>query len=157
MTIAETARANAISFEVKKDGLAQRQSGDWQLRFTVSSVDMDQRLATAPMGARFQCVLVEVNDDETPADHKTKERDKWRELGPVKQSALRCLDPVFWAFLREHLHYHVDNDTQAAVAVRHFLGVTSRSELDKPGKMYERERWHSIDYQFQAWKAREHG
>src|SRR5215467_10256322 len=73
-TPAQAATENAISLEVKKDGLSQRQSGDWSLRFTVASADMDRRLTEAQMGARFACVLVELNDDETPVDHKAEER-----------------------------------------------------------------------------------
>jgi hypothetical protein len=79
-TPARQARENAISFEVKKDGLQQRQSGDWVLRLTVQAVDMDQRITTAPMGTRFVCALVEVGDDEMPVDHKAMDRDKWRAL-----------------------------------------------------------------------------
>src|SRR5262249_51157344 len=103
MPEADVARECAISFEVKKDGLTQRQSGDWQLRFTVQSVDMDNRLTQAPMGTRFQCVLVEVNDDESPRDHKGEQRNAWRDLGPTKQAGIRCADPIFWAYLREEL------------------------------------------------------
>jgi hypothetical protein len=157
MTEAETARANAISFEVKKDGLQQRQSGDWQLRFTVSSIDMDQRLATAPMGCRFACVLVEVDDDESPTDHKAEDRDKWRELGPVKQAGMRCKEPMFWAFMREYLHHSsVASEEAAAIVVRHYCAIKSRSELNKPGKTNERQRWYALDNAFQAWKAKEH-
>jgi hypothetical protein len=156
MTEAETARANAISFEVKKDGLAQRQSGDWQLRFTVSSVDMDQRLATAPMGARFACCLVEINDDETPVDHKAMERDKWREISARKQAVIRCKDPVFWAYLTEELHFPpIDNKHFAASLVREHCHVASRADLEKPGFHEQRERWHKLDYAFQAWRIRE--
>ena len=51
MNEAERARENAISFEVKKDGLQQRQSGDWVLRVTVAAIDMHQVIVNAPMGA----------------------------------------------------------------------------------------------------------
>lgn len=155
---AETARANAISFEVKKDGLAQRQSGDWQLRFTVSAIDMDQRLASAPMGARFACVLVEVNDDETPVDHQAQDRDKWRELGPARQAGIRCKDPVFWAYLTEELHYPTRSEQVAAAVVRDILCVESRSDLGKPGFTDARVRWHELDNAFQAWRLKDrHG
>lgn len=157
MNEAETATANAISFEVKKDGLQQRQSGDWQLRFTVSAIDMDQRLAACPMGTRFACVLVEVNDDETPVDHKAMERDKWRDLGAAKQAGIRCKDPMFWAFLAEELHFgNVANEQRAAEAVRSQCGVASRSELSQPGNSHARTIWHEIDWRFQAWKVAEH-
>lgn len=157
MTEAETARRNAISFEVKKDGLQQRQSGDWQLRFTVSAIDMDQRLASAAMGTRFACVLVEVNDDETPVDHRAMDRDKWRELGPAKQAGIRCKEPMFWAYLAEELHFgNITNEQRAAEAVRQQCGVASRSELSQPGNSHAREIWHNIDFGFQAWKVAEH-
>jgi hypothetical protein len=155
---AEKARANAISFEVKKDGLTQRQSGDWQLRFTVAALDMHERITTAPMGTRFACVLVEVNDDETPADREAQIRDKWRELGPVKQAGIRCKDAVFWAFLEEEMHFSdVSNEYRAANVVRLHCCVDSRSELEKPGNTHARQLWYGLDNGFQAWKARENG
>jgi hypothetical protein len=158
MNEAETATRNAISLEIKKDGLQQRQSGDWQLRVTVSAIDMDQRLATAPMGTRYACVLVEVDDDESPVDHHAMERDKWRDLGPTRQAGMRCKEPMFWAFLEEELHFgRVTNEQRAAEAVRNHCGIASRSELGLPGNSHARELWHAMDFGFQAWKARENG
>lgn len=154
MNEADTATANAISLEIKKDGLQQRQSGDWQLRFTVSSADMDQRLASAPMGTRYACVLVEVNDDETPVDYRAQERDKWRDLGPTKQAALRCKEPLFWAFLNEELHFvGVDSEGRAAEAIRDQCGVASRSDLSHNHRA--RTIWFEVDRHYQAWKASE--
>ena len=128
------ARDNAISFEVKKDGLTQRQSGDWVLRMTVQAIDMHQRIVNAAMGARFICALVEINDDETPVDHKAIERDKWRTLGPARQAGIRCKEPTFWAFLREQLRYEeVSSENEAACVVRELCNVLTRSDLSKPG------------------------
>jgi hypothetical protein len=147
---------NAISLEVKKDGLFQRQSGDWQLRFTVAAIDMHQRVTSAPMGTRFACVLVEISDNEEPVDHKAKERDKWRELGPARQAGLRCKDPVFWAFL-EAERYDVSDEPQAADAVRDICGVASRSDLNAVTQSAARLSWHDLDNRFQAWRVVEHG
>jgi hypothetical protein len=156
MTEAETAARNAISFECKKDGLQQRQSGDWQLRFTVSAIDMDQRLSSAPMGTRFACVLVEINDDESPVDHAAIARDKWRDLGPARQAGMRCKEPMFWVFLEEELHFpRIKTEEQAAQCIRDQCGVASRSELAVNHRA--RTIWFGIDNQFQAWKARENG
>lgn len=153
MHLADQAKANAISLEVKKDGLTQRQSGDWQIRFTVAAIDMDQKLSSAPMGTRYQCVLVEVNDDESPVDHKAQDRDKWRDLGPTKQAGIRCTDPVFWAWLEEEKHFSVNNSEQAAEVVRDICGIASRRDLEKPGNSMERLRWFDLDNAFQGWKA----
>lgn len=155
--LAATAVANSIQLELKKDGLSQRQSGDWSLRFTVAATDMDQRLAAAAMGTRYQAVLVEIDDNEEPVEHKAIERDKWRDLGPVKQAALRCKDPVFWAWLRETYPADQINDEKAAaIAVREICNVNSRADLGKPGNQRQRVLWHQLDQAYQAWKVVEH-
>jgi hypothetical protein len=156
--LAKAALNNAISLEVKKDGLQQRQSGDWTLRLVFGAIDYNEQLGRAPMGTRYACVLVEVNDDESPVDHATIEQGKWRDLGPAKQAGMRCKEPVFWAFLSEERSFpDVQSEEQAAACVRAVCGVSSRSELNKLG--YERERlaWHELDGAFQAWKAAENG
>lgn len=157
MNEAQTAVNNAISFEVKKDGLQQRQSGDWKLGFTVASVDMDQRLSAAPMGTRYACVLVEVGDDEQPVNHKAQERDKWRELGPTRQAGIRCKEPLFWTFLIEELHFdNIHSEAMAAEAVRRHCQIGSRRELEIVGNHRQRMLWYGLDNGFQAWKVREH-
>lgn len=155
---AKKAVQNAISLECKKDGLQQKQNGDWKLCVTIAAADMDQRVTTAAMGTRYQCVLVEISDDESPVDHKAIERDKWRALGPVKQAGIRCKEPMFWAFLGEEVwSTGINGEEEAAEAVRDLCGVASRSHLGKPGYSDARVSWHNIENQYQAWKVREHG
>ena len=148
MNPADLARQNAIPLEVKKDGLQQRQNGDWVLRFVVQAADMDQRLTSAAMGTRFQVALVEIGDDELP---KQKGKLDWRELQPAAQAGIRCSDPVFQTFLKEE-HYPQWNKSplDAAVCVRLICGVESRSELGSNHKA--RVIWKQLDDQFQAWQ-----
>ncbi|MCW2218794.1 hypothetical protein M2232_002326 [Bradyrhizobium japonicum] len=156
--LSDLASSNSLQFEVKKDGLTQRQSGDWQLRFTIAAIDMDQRLAAAPMGTRFACVMVEIDDDETPVDHVARERDKWATLGPTTQAGIRCNEPTFWRFLEEEYRYRdIKDEATAAECVRHHCGVASRSDLGKPGRSEERQRWYRLDHQYQAWRVKEGG
>ena len=160
MNPADLARQNAIPLEVKKDGLQQRQNGDWVLRFVVQAADMDQRLTSAPMGTRFQVALVEIGEDEMPITPQPAEPDRhsagakrmdWRELQPAAQAGIRCEDPVFWAFLREKLGWILINTSQgAAEAVRNICCVQSRSELGTNHKA--RVLWHQLDDHFLAWK-----
>jgi hypothetical protein len=108
------------------------------------------------MGTRYQCVLVEIGDDETPVDHKAEDRDKWRELGATRQAGIRCNDPVFWAFLIEELHFPPIADADmAAACVREHCAIESRGDFNKPGFHEQRERWHKLDYAFQAWRIKE--
>jgi hypothetical protein len=151
---AQQAIDNAFSFEVLKDGLQQRQNGDWVLRFTAQNIDLNKILINARMGTRFHCTLVELGDDEMPIDHKAMDRDKWRELGPVKQAALRCKDPIFRAYLREtYPRDQIEDEKDAAAAVRELCNVNTRSDLGKPGFGDQRLLWHDLDAMFQAWKA----
>ena len=151
---AQQAVANAIALEVKKDGMRQKQSGDWCLSLTVAAADMDTRLTQAGMGTRYQCVLVELNDDESPVDHKGQDREKWRELGPTRQAGMRCNDPIFWGFLTDEYGYSGISDSErAAEVVRVFCGVTSRKDLGKPSRIEARQRWHVLDNHYQAWKV----
>lgn len=149
MTEAERARANAIPLEVKKDGLRQRQSGDWVLSLVIAATDMSPSITGAAMGTRYQCVLVEVDDDETPKPDGTKAL--WREIGPVKQAALRCRDPVFWAFLEEEKHFRVRSEEEAADSVRQWCGVASRADIVRSADA--RTSWYGLDNHFQAWKG----
>jgi len=151
MREAEKAVENAITFEAKKDALSQKQNGDWKAGFVLAAAEMDQRFAMAPMGTRYRVVIVELNDDETARDHEGEIRDKWKGLGPVKQSGIRCKDPIFWAFLEERLHYqNINNEARAAGSVRAHCRIDSRRELNENPQAAA--LWHSLDTAFHAWK-----
>jgi hypothetical protein len=159
-TPADIATENAISFEVKKDGLQQRQNGDWMLRLIAQAKDLQptdihQVIVNANMGTRFLCTLVQIDDNEMPVDHKAMDRDKWRALGPAKQAGIRCKDPVFQAYLREVIGFEVYNEEDAASVVRTHCNVLTRGDLGKPGFSDQRILWFDLDNKFQAWKAKE--
>lgn len=149
MTVADLARENAIPLEVKKDGLRQRQSGDWVLSLVIAATDMPASITGAAMGTRYQCVLVEIGDDETPTEDRQKQL--WRELGATKQAALRCRDPIFWAFLEEEKSFQVRSEEEAADSVRRWCGVASRADLAR--ETDARIAWLGLDNHFQAWRA----
>lgn len=144
MNIHEIARANAIALEVKKDGLAQRQSGDWVLRLVVQAADMDPRITNAAMGTRFQAALVEVGDDELP-----KQRTDWREVQPAAQAGIRCADEQFRKYLRSIHGESANTPDEAAEAIRSMCNIKSRSELSTNHKA--RALWHSIDNAYREW------
>jgi hypothetical protein len=145
MTVADEARQNAIPLEVKKDGLQQRQNGDWVLRLVVQAADMDPRLTNAAMGTRFMAALVEVGDDEQP---KTTKKD-WREMTPASQAAIRCGDKNFRDFLRSEHGLNTKDKDEAAEAIRGMCGVKSRMDLATNHKA--RTLWHQIDTQYREW------
>lgn len=174
MNVADHARNQAISLEAKKDALAQKQSGDWKVSFTVQGIDMDTRLTQAPMGTRYAVVLVEIGDDELPVqkearakpdqesppkhsrpDRASREKMDWRDVQPAAQAGIRSNEPAFWAFLREvKIYPDVEDADTAATAIRHICKVHSRSEFSTDHR--KRVLWHQLDSEFSAWKALEH-
>jgi hypothetical protein len=146
MNPADLARQNAIPLEVKKDGLQQRQNGDWVLRFVVQAADMDQRLTSAPMGTRFQIALVEIGDDELP---KEKGKLDWRDVQATAQAAIRCAEPRFREYLATEHGKGVNTKEEAADAIRRMCGIASRTELSTNHKA--RALWHSIDSGYREW------
>jgi hypothetical protein len=159
MELSDAATSNAIELEITKEGLSQRANGNWQLKLTILAADMDQRLALAPTGTRYVCMLVEVTDDRLALqDHKAQERQAWRELDEVRQSGIRCKEPTFWAFLSEEMFasaVKIQGEESAARVVREHCGIESRTDLGKPGMTEARERWRKLDNKFQAWLAKE--
>ena len=145
MNIAEFARQSAIPLEVKKDGLQQRQNGDWVLRLVVQAADMDPRITNAAMGTRFQAALVEVGDDELP---KKKPMD-WREVQPAAQAGIRCAEPRFRDYLRFEHGKRAETAEEAAQEIRDMCGVKSRTEFSTNHKA--RALWHSIDTGYREW------
>lgn len=69
----------------------------------------------------------------------------------VKQAALTCQKEEFWQFLREVRGYDCFDGDEAAVFVRLFCGVKSRSEIQTNSKA--RERWHLLLSAFNAWTS----
>lgn len=84
------------------------------------------------------------------SEHKT-----WPQLDAVTQAALRCKEPVFWAFLTESgfITGRVDNEDTAARVVRDVCEVGSRSELATASN--SQAMWYELDNLYQAWKVRE--
>ena len=146
MSVAERAVANAIPIEVKKDGLQQRQNGDWVLRLVVQAADMDPRITNAAMGTRFQAALVEIGDDELPKEKKPMD---WREVQPAAQAGIRCAESRFHDFLAVEYGFDGKTAEQAAAAVRNICGVKSRTEFSTDHRA--RVLWNQLDSQYRMW------
>lgn len=92
-------------------------------------------------------------EPEPEPEQSQKERREWRELQPSAQAAIRCNEPVFWAFLREDCQQRVDDPASAATAVRKICGVNTRAAFNT--NHAARVCWHQLDSKFGAWKMSE--
>jgi hypothetical protein len=142
---AAIARTNAVHFEAKKDGCTQRQSGDWVIRLTVQSLDLDQAVMRAAPGTRYMVALVEIGDDEQPVQQQKEPAASSKTPVPTAKPrqttlpghpsyaqslAIMCSKPQAWMFLFEKMgrSREINDPEQAAEAVRQLCGVQSRNE-----------------------------
>lgn len=64
--VAAIARENALTIEVKKDRMSQRQNGDWAITFVLHPNDLSKELMQPPMGTRYIMALCEVQENGEP-------------------------------------------------------------------------------------------
>jgi hypothetical protein len=168
MTPADLARKNSISLEAKKDALAQRQNGDWKVSFTVQGIDMDPRLTQAPMGTRFAVVLVEIGDDELPAQKEAAAQPRpsaspkpptdgakrsWMDIPPAQRAGIRVGEALFAAFLREERpdDWHEASDANDCLLM--MCGVDRKRDLATNHKALL--MFNLLDSAYDAWKIKE--
>jgi hypothetical protein len=157
--MAEKARENVLSLEVKKDGLGQLQDGCWVLKLKCHPADMPLALMQAPMGARYMAALVEINDQDHPKEQTKKMKMPAagsRPMSLVKEAGRLCADARFAEFLQEQkrddLIYLNDGKPppgDIAACVRLLTGVESRKEFDE--KPEAAARWRALKGEFDAW------
>src|ERR1700761_9341529 len=93
-----------LQFEALKSSYRQSKDG-FVIGLVIHPQEMPSELANAKIGTRYQCVLVELADDETPAKPEKVKLEKvkrdWRDLDPTTQAGIRCEEPAFAVFLKE--------------------------------------------------------
>lgn len=77
-------------------------------------------------GHRFGVALVEIGDDEQPV--QASDKPKGGEL--AKLAGRLCQNQEFWLFLTDVHAVHAHTADDAALFIRQFCGIKSRSELD---------------------------
>lgn len=85
----------------------------------------------------------------TPAPDTEPERRRFSEMQPSQQSALRCNNEAFRAFLKDTGGYATSTPDDAAKAVRDICMVTSRATFDRD--QVAAGRWWQLNDQFLAW------
>jgi hypothetical protein len=111
-------------------------------------------------GAHFEIAGIRRSKTRVDLEGEKIARTRWSDLSPTKQAAIRCSDPVFWAWLEEEGYplgeqRPCNSNDDATMLVRILCGVASRSDLNKPANAAAREQWQRIDGAFQAWKVKE--
>lgn len=102
-----------MQFEARKVALKQDRTG-FVLTMSVHPDEFPSELLRDFVGARYACVMVRINDDETPVVYKNR----------VQQAGMLCKNPNFQKFM------DTKGEDATAKALCDRLGVDSRTELN---------------------------
>ena len=79
-------------------------------------------------------------------------RGAFNDMPPVKQAGILCADPVFWKYLNERGQtlVHVENEEDAAFAVRRVCHVESRKDIVAGTDAHH--KWDLMLKSYRAWQ-----
>lgn len=135
----------ATHMEAQFRGLAKTSdsSGDWfKIVLWVHPDDCPDELFRVKLRSRLGVAMVQIADDET----ETPVKKAFKDLPPSQQAGIRCGDPVFQNWCRDHNPGFFDCvGVTVADFVRSYCEVESRAELNQnPAE------WISLNAQFEA-------
>jgi hypothetical protein len=117
-------RQAVLAFEAVKLKLSQDKSG-YILTLSVHPQDVPDALVRAWVGTRFQCALVQLDDEDQPV---IPEAVKAGELA-VKQSGMLCRNPKFQRWMHDQGYALAPSEESCVVGLYETLKIKSRSEL----------------------------
>ena len=133
-----------LQFEAVKVALKQDKTGVI-LTLNVHPDEVPIELIRDFVGARYQTVMVRLNDENRPMNRDTEyQRD------PVRGAGILCRDKGFAKFLLETGQIFEDNESTVVEWLKTELGIASRAELKE--KPQAAKRLWSINEEYQLWK-----
>jgi len=136
---AQIAKDVSYKFEAKKDGFSQLQSGSSKVTLTIQPDDLPMELIRDQMGQRYMCVLVPLNDDETP---RVSNRKSY--AGQAKMLAQDEAFARYLVSLNEPICSTIEEE------IEHRCGVTTCADIIEgtdAGKRFKR-----LQAKFLEWK-----
>jgi len=111
-------------FEAIKVAMKQDKTG-YVLTLSIHPDDLDERIIRDFVGARYQVVMVRLDQDERPMDKE----EEFAGDKALRIAGMLCRDPKFWTFLYDDDQIFIKDHENAAEWVRNYLNVPSRSDL----------------------------
>ena len=102
-----------LQFEARKVALKQDRTG-YVLTLGLHPDEIPEELLRDFVGSRYACVLVRIQDDETPTEYNNR----------VQRAGMLCRSPSFQEFLG------CSNEDEAANELCRRLSIGSRTELN---------------------------
>lgn len=113
-----------LQFEAVKVALKQDKTG-YVLTLSMHPDDIPEELLRDFVGARYQVVMVRINQSEAPMDRQEEfEGDR-----AMRIAGMMCKDPKFWKYLYADEQIFDEDMEQATEWVRNYLNVESRADL----------------------------
>lgn len=147
------------SVEMMKISFRQDAKEGMVICFAVDPAYMPEQLWKAPIGSRFACALVQIDDNEKPVPPKPKaEKEKKKQNANVMRAAIACGEVPFQNFLLkthpDHWKYAFgEGRDKAANALRAILGIDSRKALaTDPDALAQFDR---VMAEYEIWKRGE--
>jgi len=131
-----------LQYEAIKVAMKQDKEG-YILTLRVHPDEVPEALLRDFVGARYQCVMVRIGDDEKPLN-----RDNFSEI--VKLAGMLPRNPDFQKWLVAEGHLFDADEDEAVNWIKEQCQIKSRSELahNNPASV----RLRHINMEFQAWK-----
>ena len=147
------------SVEMMKISFRQDAKEGMVICFAVDPAYMPEELWKAPIGSRFACALVQIDDNEKPVPPQPKaEKAKKKQNANVMRAAIACGEEKFQQFLQHRYApqwkaaFGTERD-KAANALRTIMGVDSRRALaTEPEALTQFDR---VMGEYELWKRGE--
>jgi hypothetical protein len=132
---------DTIQFEGVKVAIKQDRTG-YVLTLSVHPDDVPEALLRDFVGARYQIVMVRIDENEQPYKRKTKLSNK---------AAMLCKDKLFQQFLMECGLAWDMSEKSADAFIKETCCIESKSSLDSDEKAIS--LFNSITMEFNQWKT----
>ena len=136
-----------LQFEAVKIALKHDKTG-FVLTLNMHPDEIPEELLRDFVGARYQVVMVRLNDHDQPIDRQSEYEGE----RAIRISAAMCRDPAFAEFLVDTGNLFQAGSDEAATWLRDELNLTSRAELKTNHEA--RIRLDGIYKDFLEWKQR---
>lgn len=133
---------DTLQYEAIKVAMKQDKEG-YILTLRIHPDEVPEALLRDFVGARYQCVMVRIGDDERPLN-----RDNFSEV--VRLAGMLPRNPDFRAWLEDTWHVFDPSEDDAISWIKSECNITSRREL--ANNQAAAARMRQINQEFQSWK-----
>lgn len=140
-------KIKTLQFESVKVALKQNKDG-YVLTLCIHPDDVPLELLRDFVGARYQVVMVRLNDEDMPINREAE----FDGSKSVRLAGILCKEKEFWEYLHNDEQIFLANETEATEWLRNYLGVQSRSELKT--NVEARNRLNKVNEEYMAWKRK---